>query len=374
MRVESFISGRMRFSGALAVCATALSFFIIIIAVSISAGFRKEIGDGLSRLSGDIQIGAYPQGELNELDPISLKDAYVDSLANTSGVEEVIPVIYRAGIVKNDDDIQGVIVKGRPSNDTTTLGVSIPRRLSQLLCLNEGDGMLTYFIGEKVQARKFTVTSIYDAMSDSQDRLIVLASLEDMQRLNRWEEDEVSSIEIKASPETDLHELTSRLEKMSGMMCINIREKYSALFDWLNLIDTNVVAILILMIIVAGFNMISGLLIMLFRSTSTIGTLKALGMNNRSIAGVFLRTSGRTLGMGLLIGNVAAILFCLLQGSTHLIKLNPANYFLSYVPVSMDVPAILIADVAAFVLIELLLLLPCIFISKVDPALTVRQK
>ena len=125
---------------------------------------------------------------------------------------------------------------------------------------------------------------------------------------------------------------------------------------------------------VAGFNMISGLLILLFRNISTIGTLKSLGMTDRSIAGVFLRTAARTVGLGMLAGNAAALLFCALQAATKFLKLNPENYFVSFVPVHVNIPGILLADAAAFAVIMLLLLIPSLFISKVDPSVTVKTE
>ena len=148
--------------------------------------------------------------------------------------------------------------------------------------------------------------------------------------------------------------------------------RYPQLFDWLNLIDFNVLFILVLMTIVAGFNMISGLLIMLFENISTIGLLKALGMTDRSIAKVFLSSSAVLVAKGMLAGNVLALLFCLIQGTTHLLKLDPANYFVSFVPVDPSLGLILLADLAAFAVIMLLLLIPSLFIAKVDPAKTVK--
>ena len=151
-------------------------------------------------------------------------------------------------------------------------------------------------------------------------------------------------------------------------------ERFPQLFDWLDLIDFNVYAILLLMTVVAGFNMISGLLILLFRHVSTIGTLKTLGMGNRAVAGVFLRVGARTAAIGMAAGNVLALLFCLIQGTTHWIQLNPENYFVSFVPVHVNLPGILLADLAAFAGILLLLLIPTLFISKVDPAKTVKAE
>lgn len=149
-------------------------------------------------------------------------------------------------------------------------------------------------------------------------------------------------------------------------------QAYPQLFDWLNLIDFNVMIVLTLMTIVAGFNMISGLLILLFENISTIGLLKALGMRDRGIAGVFLRSSAVLVGKGMAVGNLIAVVLCLIQQKTHLLKLSPENYFVSFVPVHLDWAWILGADAVAFVSIMLLLLLPSLFISRVDPATTMR--
>ena len=128
------------------------------------------------------------------------------------------------------------------------------------------------------------------------------------------------------------------------------------------------------MILVAGFNMVSGLLILLFRNISTIGTLKAMGMDDRSIAGVFLRVAAKVVARGMLIGNAVALLFCLVQHLTHFVHLNPDNYFVSYVPVRVDLPQLLLVDALAFAAIMLIMLLPSLFIARVDPADTVRVK
>ena len=150
--------------------------------------------------------------------------------------------------------------------------------------------------------------------------------------------------------------------------------RYSHLFSWMSLIDFNVGIILLLMTIVAGFNMISGLLILLFENISTIGLLKSLGMNDRSISKVFLTVSARLVGMGMAVGNALALAFCIIQDTTHVLKLNPENYYASFVPVDVDFGMVLMADAVSFVVIMLLLLIPCLFISKVDPAQTVRVR
>lgn len=371
MRAEAFIAGRMRFGGKLAVGATAVSFFVILLAVSISSGFRREIRNGLSDISGDIRVEC-------GTDPIMMDEPWIASVASLPGVKEIAPAVYRPGILKKGDDIQGVVFKGVASPDTTSMGIRIPRRLSEVLDIRKGESLPAYFIGERVQARKFTVTGNYDAISDSKDRFVVLSGIDDLRRLAGWPEGAASALEIKldenARDGKTMLDITEKVEELSSLAVSNIGDSYGNLFDWLNLIDTNVTAILLLMIAVAGFNMISGLLILLFRSTSAIGILKTMGMTNRGIAGVFLRIGARTVAVGMLAGNAAALLFCLVQNATRFIKLDPANYFLSFVPVNMDFAQVLAVDVIAFVAIEILLLIPCLFISGVDPSKTVRAE
>ena len=157
------------------------------------------------------------------------------------------------------------------------------------------------------------------------------------------------------------------------VVSVSTAEANPQLFDWLSLIDFNVLVILVLMTVVAGFNMISGLLILLFENISTIGILKSMGMTDGAIVKVFLRTSSVIVLKGMAAGNLLAFLFCLIQGSTHIIALDPSNYFISYVPVHLQTLKILAADAAAYIVIMLLLLLPSMFISRIDPAKTVRM-
>jgi lipoprotein-releasing system permease protein len=272
--------------------------------------------------------------------------------------------------------------------DTVALGVSIPRRLSELTGLKPGDRMPSYFVGgEKVRMRQFTVTSVYDAMLEADDRLVVYASLPDMQRLNSWSDNEVSGLEIMLD-HSFRDEVT--MEDMSYMVGAVVYEnsseqdepvyatssvsRYRQLFDWLAIIDFNVLFILVLMTIVAGFNMISGLLIMLFENISTIGLLKSLGMTDRSISKVFLSSSAVLVLKGMSMGNILAFVFCLIQAKTHLIGLDPENYFVSFVPVRLNPGTVLLTDAVSFAVIMVLLLLPCMFISRVDPADTVRVR
>ena len=372
----------------------AISFFVMIIAVAVSSGFRNEIRGGISSVSGDIQLQPLNMNLLDSASPVEKDASYIPYIRQMEGVSEVIPVIYRAGIVKNGTDIHGILVKGLPdgflpfeNSDSVQLAVAIPSRLAEQAGIGEGDRMLTYFVGDKVRARQFNVVSVYDAMVETEAGLIVYASLADLQRLNGWNEGQVSSIEIMLDEDSREEDRISELTEEAGYLAYAYTaedettvvasssvSRYPQIFDWLNLLDFNVLFILLLMTVVAGFNMISGLLIMLFENISTIGLLKTLGMTDRSIAKVFLSSSAVLMIKGMAIGNALAIIFCVVQSSTHILKLNPENYFVSFVPVHLDMGLILTADMVSFAVIMLLLLIPCLFISKVDPADTVRVR
>lgn len=395
MDASFFIAGRLRFKGRIAMVSIAVSFLVIIIAVSVSSGFRREIRSGLSMMSGDIQLTPPSMNVLDGSSPIDADASYMPYLHDIEGVGSIIPVVYRAGIVKNDDNIHGILVKGIPDSadflsdvhayDSVALPVSIPSRLAEISGLKAGDRMLTYFVGEDVKARQFNVVSVYDAMIETDDRLIVYADIADVQRINGWTQEQVSSVEIilNKAEEDSVEDAASEAgvlvnayssEDDAPVIALSSVSRYPQLFDWLDLIDFNVVFILILMTIVAGFNMISGLLIMLFENISTIGLLKSLGMTDRAISKVFLSCSAVLVLKGMAAGNIVALLFCIIQNTTHVLKLDPENYFVSYVPVNPDLGMILTADVVTFAAIMLLLLIPCLFISKVDPAETVRVR
>lgn len=391
MNPSALIASRLRKGDGLSVGAVALSFLVMIIAMSVSGGFRREIRSSLSDLCGDIQVTPREADYMSSESSLDLSGplkgkwrGWTDSLEWVAGVDEVI---YRGGIVRKDSDIHGVIFKGGTGNGLDSLRVSIPRRLSEILSLGEGDEMLSYFVGERVRLRKFKVESIYDGIVTGDGNLIVHCGLEDLRRVCQWSGDEVSALEVHLHPSFADEEHSSRVGDMiTTHLSFNCPEdesvplvttsyyRYPQIFSWLDLIDFNVVAILLLMMVVAGFNMVSGLLIKLLRNIPTIGTLKSLGMTDGKISEIFLRASSYTVLRGMLIGNGLALLFCLVQGRTHLLKLDPKNYFISFVPVDVDWVAVFGVDVVCFVLIMLILLVPCIFISKVDPAKTVRAQ
>lgn len=392
MDASFFIAGRLRFKGNIAVVSIAVSFLVMIIAVAVSSGFRHEVRNGLSSMSGDVRLMPPAMSYLDENEPIESDPAYLPYVQDVQGVRSIEPAVYRAGIVKNGESIHGVMFKGisggvRETSDSVALAVSIPSRLAEISGLKIGDRMLTYFVGDKVKARQFNVVSVHQTMIQADDKLVVYADLSDMQRVNGWEENQVSVLEVmledECKTEMQIEEMGALIgtlanaysaEEDAPVISVSAVSSYPQLFDWLNLIDFNVLFILALMTIVAGFNMISGLLIMLFENISTIGLLKSLGMTDRAISKVFISSSAVLVLKGMAAGNLLAILFCIVQGTTHLLRLNPENYFVSFVPVNLDFGTILCADILSFFVIMLLLLIPCVFISKVDPAETVRVR
>ena len=388
MSTQGFIASKSRFKGGMAAGAIAISFFVMILAVAISGGFRYEIRKGIQDISGDIILTTSYFNYYSEEHPIDSQPSYIESIEALPEVEDVKGVVYRAGIVKNGEDIHGVIFKGaKEYGDSASLAVSIPSGLAKKMKLKVGDEMLSYFVGDRVKARKFKVSEIYPNILDGEDKLIIHASYDDMLHLNGWEDGMASAIEIKLKSknlsDNDIREISRSIgtiayeearEDEDILVASAAVDTYAQLFDWLGLIDFNVVAILILMTLVAGFNMISGLLILLFRNIPTIGTLKTLGMTDKGICGVFLRVSARIVTQGLVIGNLLAFAFCFIQNKTHLISLNPENYFVSYVPINLNPISILIADVVASIAIMLILSLSSMFISKVDPSETVRTE
>ena len=234
--------------------------------------------------------------------------------------------------------------------------------------------------------RQFNVVDVYEPLVRTDDRHMIYADLADMQRLNGWTESETSMFEITLSDEfkdaESMADVATRLsdilyrykaEDDDQLLAVSSADRFSQIFDWIELIDFNVLFVLILMIAVAAVNMMTGLLIMLFENISTIGLFKSLGMRDRNIMNVFMTRAAGTVLKGMLIGNAVAFAFCFIQDKTHLISLDPVNYFVSYVPVYINIASVLAADAIAFVSIIALLVLPSLFILRIDPSKTVKM-
>ena len=408
MSAERFIASRLtegdgrlsRTSNTIAWVSVALSLAIMIVAIAVVAGFKAEIRDRATGFMGSVMLVQPGQSPINEQYPFSENLSYREPLAATSGVRSVAGVAWRSGLIKTDENIEGLYFKGvdslydfsfftnclvdgqlpdyhgRISND-----ILLSRTTSSKLGFQVGDDVVVYFIGDEVKVRKFRLCGIYDAQLEEIDTKMAVTDRRHVQRLNGWSSDEVSSLEIRIDPATGIETMADRVEDTvfrsmqeddPALFVTSVKKLYGHLFDWLSLLDLNVLMILLLMVVVAGFNMLSALLIILFEQISTIGLLKALGMTSREVGKVFLLRAGALVGKGMLWGNIVGLGICLIQRCTHLIKLDPANYFVSFVPIRLHPGQILLLNVAAAIILMLLISLSTRFISRVSPDRTMR--
>jgi len=406
---KRFIASRLKGSsdgklsattGRIAAISVGISVAVMIAAISILAGFKDEIRKKATGFMGSVNLVMPGQSPVNEQYPFSDSLSYIPEILEIPSVESVNPVAYRSGLVKTQDNIEGLYFKGvdslynlsffkdclyegavpdysgRVSND-----IMISRRTAAKLGIKVGDALVAYFIGEPVKVRKFTVCGLFDAQLEEVDTKFAVADIRQVRRLNDWEKDAASSIEIRLSPSADIDRVEDKVREIEAihstdadqpLFVTSVKHIYGHLFDWLALLDLNVVMVLVLMIIVSGFNMISSALILLFEKISMIGLLKALGMTSKQVGGVFLYRSAAVLGKGFVWGNFVGIGLCLLQKWFHIIKLDPVNYFVSYVPIVMKPWQIVLLDVGAFAAILLIVSASSLFISKVSPDRTMR--
>lgn len=388
-------------SAVIAGISVAISIMVMILSITISDGFKKEIKSKTSGLSGEIMLHS-PGVEITTSQyPISSTPSFFDSIANLKAVAAVQPYVYRSAIIKQKDHIQGVVIKGvdslfdwsffegvlkegnLPSVDASLKNpqIMISRRLADMLNYSVGESILIYFIDNSVRVRKFVLSGIYDAQLEDVDESLLISSAHTLQGVNNWSSNEVSGLEIKLKNGYDISETATNIEKIideapidEAYFVTTVDELFPHLFDWLRLLDFNVLIIMFLMIAVAGFNMISGLLILLFEKISMIGVLKSLGMRDSSIHHIFLiRALYLVLG-GMFFGNIIAFVLVLIQQHFQVIPLDPSSYFVDHVPVYINWFKILLLNIGAIGVIVLLLMIPSLFISKISPDKTVRVK
>lgn len=408
MSASRFIASRLaggddrlsRTSNTIAWVSVCLSIAVMIIAVAVVAGFKSEIRGRVAGFMGSLMLVQPGQSPINEHYPFSENLSYADPIRNVPGVTSVSGVAWRSGLIKTEDNIDGLYFKGvdslydfsffegclvagsipsytgRISND-----VMLSRTTAEKLGFSVGDDVTVYFVGDEMKVRRFKLCGIYDAGFEEIDTRMAVADRRQVQRLNGWDSDQVSSLEIRTKRDADLDRIGREVDELvieqaleddTVLFTLDIRKLYGHLFDWLNLLDLNVLMILVLMVLVAGFNMISAILIILFEQISTIGLLKSLGMTSREVSHVFMLRAGGIVGKGLLWGNVLGIGICLLQQFTHLMKLDPANYFVSFVPIRLNIVSLVLLNVIAAILILAIVSLSSRFISRVSPDRTMR--
>lgn len=386
---------------AVAVGGISIGLAVMILAVAIVTGFKKEISEKVIGFGAHLQIVNYDNNTSYETLPITKNQDWVDDIAEMPGIESINMYIVKAGIVKTDENLHGVVFKGIDKDynwkffnqylvegDTLIIadsvksnGVVISKYIADALELKLGDSFAAYFIQDPPRMRKFTITGIYNTQLQDLDKIFVLADIKHLRKLNDWEDDQITGFEIHVSDFSKLVEHEIAINRIVGnnfspdgsaLKVTNIGEEYPGIFDWLSLLDINVLVILILMVSVAGFNMISGLLVIILERVNMIGILKSMGATNFKVGKVFVHVSGFLISRGLLIGNVIGIGICLLQKYTGLITLDPESYYVAVVPVNIDFLHILLLNVGTLVITVAMMILPSMIVSKISPADSIR--
>ncbi len=400
-------SGLSSVSNAIACVSVAISIGVIIIAVAVAGGFKTEIGRRAVGFSGEIMLMVPGMGYMNDTYPLQADLSYLPGIKDLDGVENVSEVVYKPGMLKSDTDVHGVLFKGVDStynfgfySDYIVEGslpdfsgermsdqVLISKRLSRMMGCDVGEKITVYFIGSDVKLRRLTVAGLYDIQLENLDERMILADIRQVRRLNGWDGHESSCLEIflegggvrgsddrRVEVYNEIGEIimTSDLVGDDPVVVQRVDEVFTSIFDWLALLDLNVLVVMALMIAVAGFNMISGLLIILFERISMIGLLKSLGMRTSDICRVFIYRGGGIVLKGMLWGNVAAVALLLIQQCFHVITLDPTNYFVNFVPVDLRLTDVILIDIVSFILMLLIMIIPSLFIARVSPDKTIK--
>jgi len=385
----------------IATIAVALSLAVMIISVSVVTGFKKEIGEKTIGFGSHLQIVNLDRNLSFETNPISKNQEFLPELKSMKGIKHIQVFAVKPGIIKTNTDIQGIVLKGvgfdfdwsffeknlvdgtllQLNDSTTSNGAVISKTISLLLKLKVGDTFDMFFVQNPPRVRRFTVSGIFDSKMAEFDKMFVFADLRHIQKLNSWQPDEVTGFEIFIDNFDDITDLKYEvedkviftfLEDGSRLMVQSIIDKYPQIFDWLGLQDLNVIVLLILMLAVAGINMISGLLIIILERTNMIGVLKALGAESGLIRKIFIIQSGYIVGRGLLWGNIIGLLLAFLQLKYGIIKLDEANYYLSTVPINLKLLNIVLLNIATFVVTLLMLIVPSMVVSRISPDKTIK--
>ncbi len=379
----------------------AVGLTVIILAVSVIVGFKHEIQEKVIGFGSHIQISNFDRNSSFETVPVTVSDSLMNTLRKLTTIQHAQRFATKPAIIKTDSDFMGVILKGVGSehdwaflqkhltagatpqyNDTSLLNeVLISQTIANTLGLKVGDNILTYFMQENVRVRKFVVKGIYQTNIGEYDKNFIIADIQQIQQLNRWQTTQVSGLEMqvrdykqidKAYDEVFMTTANRFDDNGSTYYIQTIRDLNPQIFGWLDLLDINTWVILILMLSVAGFNIISGLLILILERTNSIGVLKALGANNWSIRKIFLYQATFLIGKGMLWGNIVGVSICLIQYFTHIIPLDAEAYYISYVPISLNPLYWLLINVGTAAVSVAMLIAPSYIITRISPARAIR--
>jgi len=382
----------------------ALSVAVMIIAVAITTGFKEEIGRKATGFAADIQITNLDSNHsLYNMSAISANQPFLGKIEDIPEVRHIQQFCIKPGIMKSAGEIQAIILKGvgkdfewdffrnnlvegsvfQLPDSTASNGIILSKPIADLLKLKLGDPVIIYFIQEPVRFRNLTVAGIYSTGLVELDKKYALVDMRHIQRVNNWATDQISGFEIFIRDFDRIEKVTNDVFDLAGFRISedgsslnvqNVRNLYSQIFDWLSLQDMTIVIILIIMAVVAGLNMISGVLIIVLERTSTIGVLKALGASSRFIRKIFRYKSAYFVGKGLLWGNIIALILCWVQWKFGIITLDQENYYLDKVPISIHLLHLIAINISAATFIRLIVILPLLIISKISPESTIKYR
>jgi lipoprotein-releasing system permease protein len=388
----------------IAMIGIAIGLAVMLVSVAVVIGFKGEVRNKVIGFGSHIIISNMDDARSYEVRPIVVNDSLLAELSDYKQVKHIQRYSTKPGIIKTDDAFQGMVLKGvgpefdptflkqylvagtvpNFSDSTSTNQVLISKTIADKMKLKVGDKIYTYYIGDStVRARRLTVKGIYQTNFAEYDKIFLITDIYMVNRLNGWKEDQYGGLELMIRDYDKLEQTTYQIannvdkvvDRYGGIYYVrNIQQQNPQIFAWLGLLDTNVWVILILMIGIAGFTMISGLLILIIERTNMIGLLKALGANNHTIRKIFLWLSVFIIGKGMLWGNVIGLLIIYLQGHFKIIKLNPASYYVDTVPVTFNIWFFLVINICSFLVSLIMLLGPSYLISKIHPANSMRYE
>ncbi len=384
-----------------AVASIAIGLAVMLLAIAIIVGFKQEVRNKVIGFGSHIQVTAFDNNASYETQPIAVSDSLIDLIQSVPGVRHVEAFSTKPGIIKTKNDFLGVVLKGVDEHydwnffkqnivegsiidiqpDETTTDVIISKYIADKLHLKLDSSIIAYFVQQDVRVRKFRIKGIYQTNYAEYDKIFLIADIKQVRRLNAWEKDQVSGLEILVNDYNQVDQISDEIyfavsthqDRFGNRFYTrSVKQLNPMIFSWLSVLDMNVVVIILLMLAVSGFTMISGLLIIILERANMIGILKALGENNRSIRKIFLYISFFLISKGLLWGNLIGLSIYFLQKHTGIFKLDPNVYYTSIVPVELSVTHFLLLNIGTLIVAMLMLIGPSYMIARISPAKTIR--
>jgi len=374
--------------------AIALGIAVMLISIAVLKGFQGEITKKISGFGAHIQIKPLSQNSSPDGDAFNANQSFVADLKNIEGVVNVQAFATKPAIIKADEEIEGVLLKGIDKNynwnyfkeklvsgripqfndSSKSNDILLSAQLAAKLKLKLNENVFLYFIQQPPRMRKLNICGIYKTGLEEFDTKYAFADIAHIQKLNDWGKDSIAGYEILIDDFNNLEKINEQVSETIpyDFISLSIKQVFPQLFDWLNLQDMNVVVILIIMTIVCVINMISGLLIIILERTQFIGMLKSMGASNWMVRKIFIYHAVSIVGKGMLWGNIFGIGLCALQYFFHIIKLDEASYYVSYVPVMLDPFMILAVNIATLLICTAAMLLPSLLITKITPIKAIR--